>query len=372
MRKGRQGRTLHSTQTCFAFTPPKTLPLPFPPPHVQPRSFQSLFTEYQGRVDACWAESAAIQSCKAQADALYTAMVETPILDTRHNVAGEQARIMARALAMKDVLVQLDSTVAEMLGAGQDKGSGGAAAPQAKEEEDAPPHVPPSSTDPPAHQQPGRTDQLIPQVEASPAPVVSPAVAPAVAPSKPCTTPGKSTRNSRASSPPAAATTRSSSQHHINGRGGVHSERTASASPDSKSGSPQPTEGEEQGQQQHRVLIPRSSNEDTPDATTEECLLSVCLMLAALYEQTPFAETELRRRVFDDFTQLKRHFRSDDLTVLHGRTGSIQELFDSIKDLDKHSGLQNLLGIVFEDWKVNDRVSRFIMADQITVQVRAH
>eukprot|EP00967_Tisochrysis_lutea_P076744 scaffold103911_cov21-Tisochrysis_lutea.AAC.1 len=43
-------------------------------------------------------------------------MVETPIQDARLSVAGEQARIMARALAMKDVLVQQDPTVADMLG----------------------------------------------------------------------------------------------------------------------------------------------------------------------------------------------------------------------------------------------------------------
>uniref|UniRef100_A0A7S3VMN3 JmjC domain-containing protein n=1 Tax=Dunaliella tertiolecta TaxID=3047 RepID=A0A7S3VMN3_DUNTE len=305
----------------------------------KPRSFQSLYTEYQDRVEACWEESAAIRACKAQADALYTAMVETPIQDARLSVAGEQARIMARALAMKDVLVQQDPTVADMLGlvevpAEEVQGPWN----QGHTTTHSTTHVPPPAS--PAAAAPAAGAEGTAQAGAA-----------AVQPS--CSGDG-----CRAPSPPAAANTRSSTG------------RLGSTSP-SKSCSPQQQEQQQQQQQRprQRVYIQRSSNEDDPDANTEECLLSVCLLLAALYEQTPFGDTELRRRLFDDFTQLKRHFRNDDLPVLHGRTGSIKELFDSIKDLDKHSGLQNLLGIVFEDWKVNKRVDSFILAEQIIVQV---
>ncbi|KAF5836349.1 hypothetical protein DUNSADRAFT_6036 [Dunaliella salina] len=311
----------------------------------KPRSFQSLYTEYQGRVEACWEESAAIRACKAQAEALYTAMVETPIQDARLSVAGEQARIMARALAMRDVLVQQDPTVADMLGLVEVQ----PADDEVQQESVGPCQGHHTST---LHS----SIALVPPPASTSAEGSAPAAIPAVT-----SAPSYTRAGCRARSPSAAAntTTRAST-------GPGTRPDSSSASTPSRSGSPQQ---QQQQRPRHRVYIQRSSNEDDPDANTEECLLSVCLLLAALYEQTPFGESELRRRLFDDFTQLKRHFRNDDLPVLHGRTGSIKELFDSIKDLDKHSGLQNLLGIVFEDWKVNKRVDSFILAEQITVQV---
>jgi hypothetical protein len=283
-------------------------------------------------------------------------MVETPIQDARLSVAGEQARILARALAMRDVLVQQDNTVAEMVGRVVGGKEEGRARGQEQEQEGRGAQTghhsfPPSPSAAPAaapvlQQQQQQQEQQQEQEQQQPEGASYRAGSPAAAQDQ------KSTRSSAAAAPPPA-----------NGN---------DAFTTSKSGSPQLQQFEDTDKPpHHKVHIDRSSNEDEPDATTEECLLSVCLMLAALYEQTPFSESELRRRVFDDFTQLKRHFRSDDLTVLHGRTGSIKELFDGIKDLDKHSGLQNLLGILFEDWQVNKRVDQFILADQITVQVRS-
>ncbi|KAJ9524803.1 hypothetical protein QJQ45_024431, partial [Haematococcus lacustris] len=119
------------------------------------------------------------------------------------------------------------------------------------------------------------------------------------------------------------------------------------------------------------VRLQRSSNEAEADATPDQCLMSVCLMLAAVFEQTPFIEIELKRKLYQDFTQLKRHFRKDELLVMHGNTSSVGELFASIKDIDKRSGLQNVIGILFEDWKVHHRVDPFIMADQLDVEVLA-
>uniref|UniRef100_A0A7S0WZB7 JmjC domain-containing protein n=1 Tax=Chlamydomonas leiostraca TaxID=1034604 RepID=A0A7S0WZB7_9CHLO len=120
-----------------------------------------------------------------------------------------------------------------------------------------------------------------------------------------------------------------------------------------------------------QMRIQRSSNEAEPDATPDQCVMSVCLLMAALYEQTPFTQGDVRKRIYSDFTLLKRHFRQDELVVLHGRSGPVRELFDSIKDLDKRGGLQNLIGIRFEDWKVYDRVSKFIMAEELEAQVTA-
>lgn len=347
-RQGGKGRE----ESRGAHTDPHATHTPLPPfllPSSQPRSFQSLFTEFQGRVDACWEQSAAIRECRDRADALYTAMQDCPNLDARLSVPGEQARIMARALAMKDVLVCQDATVADMMGE-KPKEEVCRYLHERKFPPQPKPRVPytcpaqgpcqPAPVPAVAH--------VSAQGEVLPAPVRSPAAAH----TQPCV---------RASSPPICST-----------------HPAAAAATRSKSGSPLLNAQQEQQQEQElqqqlhqqRVHIQRSSNEDAPDATAGECLLSVCLLLAALYEQTPFGESELRRRLFDDFTHLKRHFRHDDLPVLHGRTGSIRELFDSIKDLDRTKGLQNLLGIVFEDWKVNKRVDSFILADQITVQVR--
>ncbi|KAJ9513215.1 hypothetical protein QJQ45_029516 [Haematococcus lacustris] len=118
------------------------------------------------------------------------------------------------------------------------------------------------------------------------------------------------------------------------------------------------------------VRLQRSSNEAEAEASPDQCLMSVCLLLAALFEQTPFT-ADLKKRLYHDFTQLKRHFRKDELLVLHGNTSSVGELFASVKAIDKRSGLQNLIGVMFEDWKVHHRVDPFIMADQLDVEVLA-
>lgn len=59
--------------------------------------------------------------------------------------------------------------------------------------------------------------------------------------------------------------------------------------------------------------LQRSSNEADPDAAPDQCLLSVCLLLAALFDQSPYGEgTEHRRAIFADFSILKRDFRDDE------------------------------------------------------------
>lgn len=50
--------------------------------------------------------------------------------------------------------------------------------------------------------------------------------------------------------------------------------------------------------------------------------MSVCLLMAALYEQTPFTNGELRRRIYRDFTTLKRHFRCACSRALNDYTSS--------------------------------------------------
>ncbi len=121
------------------------------------------------------------------------------------------------------------------------------------------------------------------------------------------------------------------------------------------------------------ITMSRSSNEATPDATPSQCVLSVCLLLAALYEQTPWGEgSDLRRQVYHDFTILKRDFRKDQLMCLKGRTGTTEELFNAVKEVDRTQGLDNILGVLFDDWKVySNRVDPFILAD-IDVQVRSN
>lgn len=301
------------------------LPAPLPA-CLQPRTFRSLFTEYQGRVDACW-DSQAILACKGLADALYRALADAPIKDTRRSVAGEQSRIMARALAMRELLQQQDPTLA---------------APQAP----APPLASAPSATPPAEAAvPGTSAPAPPPTAPSASP---PPQQPPNAPGQPPPAQGPASTSATASPPPGEAP---SSHHHNHSNG-------------------QGQQGQ-QGEAQHpAVRLTRSSNEEEPDATAEQCMLSVCLTLAALFEQSPFTEGELRRRLYDDFTQLKRNFRDDELLVLHGRTGTIAELFSAIKDLDKRSGLQNLIGILFEDWVVHSRVDPLILADKIVVEVR--
>lgn len=224
-------------------------PLPLWHPALQHRTLTSLYNEYSKRSEECWEKSAAIQKCKAQADRLFQAMATVKIEDVRINAAGEQSRILTRAVAMRTVLGELDPNFA--------------------------------LSDGPASQSEG-----------------------------------------------AAA-------------GG-----------------------------RRPLRLPRFfSNEAEPEATPEDCLLSVCLLMAAMYEQTPFVHGELRKRIFDDFTTLKKHFRQDPLLTLHGRTGSIGELFDSIKTIDKRGGLENLIGILFEDYEVHQRADPFILADQLDVQV---
>lgn len=307
--RGRVCLHTHPTQT-----PPSHPCLCLPVPLTQPRSFQSIFTEYQGRVEACWEESAAIQACKAQADALYTAMLETPIQDARLSVAGEQNRIMSRAHAMLDVLVKQDRTVAEMCGPSRSQQGGGVGVNA---------HAPSTTPSPPQQPAYSAPAQVSPAQAAAPPPPPVVTAAEASAYSSAHTVNRLYPFNTAAAPHP--------SRHNRPPSVPEDAPLPSASSPDAPGSPDQQQEGQQPPHQHHKVHIERSSNEEVPDATPEECLLSVCMMLAALYEQTPFSETELRRRVFDDFTQLKRHFRSDDLTVMHGRTGSIKELFDSIK-----------------------------------------
>ncbi|GAX76701.1 hypothetical protein CEUSTIGMA_g4147.t1 [Chlamydomonas eustigma] len=99
------------------------------------------------------------------------------------------------------------------------------------------------------------------------------------------------------------------------------------------------------------------------EVTRYSALQSACLLLAALFERTPFSDTDIRKRVFSDFTILKRDFRHSHLRTLHGPTTSIDELFGSIKDLDKAGLADNLTGIVFDDWTVHKRVDAFLASD---------
>lgn len=227
----------------------------------QPRTLTSIYNEDKQRVEDCWTQSEAMQSCKDLAEELHQALEKAQLEDLRPNAAGEKSRIYSRALAMKRVLEKVDPGLA--------------------------PETATYATDDPvtAHD-------------------------------------------------PSKLTTR----QHTN----------------------------------KQMRIQRSSNEAEPDATPDQCVMSVCLLMAALYEQTPFTQGDVRKRIYHDFTLLKRHFRQDELVTLHGRSGAVRDLFDSIKELDKRGGLQNLIGIRFEDWKVFDRVSKFIMAEELEAQVSMH
>ena len=84
------------------------------------------------------------------------------------------------------------------------------------------------------------------------------------------------------------------------------------------------------------------------EVTPSACLQSTCLLLSALYEKTPFSDTDIRKKVCADFSTLKRSFRSAPLHTLHGPTSSVQELFAAVKDLDQKGLTQNLLVRVLE------------------------
>ena len=87
--------------------------------------------------------------------------------------------------------------------------------------------------------------------------------------------------------------------------------------------------------------LPKASMDD--EEVSPQCaLLSACLLQSALFEGTAHADPELRRRVFADFTMLKREFRHSVTRVLHGPTTSVGELFGSVKDLDKEGLCDNI------------------------------
>lgn len=65
--------------------------------------------------------------------------------------------------------------------------------------------------------------------------------------------------------------------------------------------------------------------------TPYNALQSACLLLSALFEKTPFNDTDIRKRVFADFAVLKKEFRHSQLRTLHGPTTSVGELFGAIK-----------------------------------------
>lgn len=226
---------------------------------MQAPSLSELYGNFHHRVEECISKAPAIQQCQELAEQLYQAMKNASIDDIRTNTAGENNRIMARAMAMKQKLEELD------------------------------PFIKPSLPE-------GWTSPLVGPDTAMRAPAVVQA--------------------------------------------------------------PKP------------IKKNLNKDEEEEDASPEQCVSSICLLQAALFERTPFSNSELRKKIYQDFSILKRDFRSDSLNMLHGNTSSIGHLFDSIKDMDKRGKTENLIGILFEDWQVHQRVSPFILADQLKVQVR--
>ena len=67
------------------------------------------------------------------------------------------------------------------------------------------------------------------------------------------------------------------------------------------------------------------------EVTPYNALQSACLLLSAIFEKTPFNDTDIRKRVFADFAILKKEFRHSQLRTLHGPTTSVGQLFGAIK-----------------------------------------
>ena len=112
----------------------------------------------------------------------------------------------------------------------------------------------------------------------------------------------------------------------------------------------------------HAAAKPAANAMERGEVTPYSALQSACLLLAALFERTPFSDTDIRKRVFADYSILKKDFRHSQLQTLHGPTTSIGELFGAIKDLDRAGLADNLTGIIFDDWAVHQRTDAFLNA----------